>query len=90
MTISLPSLGPAIVHLKGEAAMPCHCGASHLMEFEAELGCGADMDKVNLDDLEAAIRGEDEAAQRLGWRLLTMLFNRELPPCSTKSGIHSL
>lgn len=80
MTIDLKA-GYATVDIKGWAAMPCHCGGTHDMNFEAQLGCGPDMDATNLTDLEMAIRGDDTAAQRLGWRFLTMLFNRETPPC---------
>lgn len=81
LTIVLTDDGDAEVHLRGDTQMPCWCGISHFYVVEATLLCGSAMEPLDMNDLDAAIRGELSAARRLGWRLMHRLFFYETPPC---------
>lgn len=80
MTISLDG-GTAEIDLHGSTRMPCWCGESHQYRVDAKLQGGTSMDKIDMDDLEGAIRGEDLPAQKFGWRLMHKLMFNETAPC---------
>lgn len=73
--------GVAIVELNGNTVMPCWCGAAHRYGVSATLRCDSHMDRIDMDDLDAAIRGENSPARRFAWRLMNRMFFVETPPC---------
>lgn len=81
MSIVLTDEGDAMVHLNGETWMPCWCGESHLYTVTAEFKCSSTMDPLDMNDMDAAVRGVPLAARRLGWRLMHKIFFCETPPC---------
>lgn len=80
MSISLEG-GDAMIELKGKTSMPCWCGSSHVYSVEAVIRADSSIERLDMDDLDAAIRGELQPARRIGWRLMHKLFFNEIPPC---------
>ena len=71
--------GMAILHFDGDADIPCWCGQLHSYMVRADVRVTHEFQDLN--DLEAAIRGNEAAAQRVGWKIITstILLGKKSP-----------
>lgn len=79
MTIELDSSG-ALVTLEGDTGVPCWCQKTHLFHMKAVLRVKPEAKHRDHEDLEGALRGDDDAAQALAWRFTHLLFFNQPHP----------
>lgn len=70
MEVDLRPNGIVVLRFDGVADIPCWCGRDHQVSIHLQVKCDHTLRKHHLDDLEGAIRGDNEAAQMLGWKIL--------------------
>jgi hypothetical protein len=72
--------GVALVTLEGDIAIPCWCKQVHEYSLRLVLKIKPEAKHRDHEDLERALRGDDEAAQALAWRLMVLAsFNQPHP-----------
>lgn len=89
MQIGLDDHGVADLRLVGRTSMPCWCGQAHNYTVDLRLRADPTMERIDMDDLELALRGDERAANRIGWRLMHRCFFYETPPCERKHQVET-
>lgn len=83
VSIDLVGNGVAAVYLEGVDERECPHGKVHRQEVNAEVHVGSDQCRHDLDDLEWAIRGSVDAAERVADGLLRDLWKYDWgDPCN--------
>ena len=82
MHVALEGDGVAALYIDAYVHMECpEHGKSYINHIEGEVACTTRLDKQDLNDLEAAIRGWPQPAHSLMWRTVRQILSVQGDQC---------
>lgn len=82
MDVALEGHGVAALYIDAHVTIECEeHGKTYVNHIEGEVGCTHRMSKEDMDEVEAAIRGWPEPANRLAWRTVRQIIKAKGDLC---------